>query len=263
MNTTSALASFSLAGKVALVTGGNAGIGRTLVKALKDAGAHVAVGARRAERNQAVVDELGDEALALTLDVTDESSVQRAMQAVEARFGGLDILVNNAGVAHRASVLDLSRAEWDRVLATNLTGPFLCTKHAARAMRERGGGKVINIASAYGLVAPSKGLLVSYTASKHGLVGLTKVNAVELAPLNIQVNAIAPGYYYTEINAELRGTSFEQAVNRRTPSGRWGETSQLTGTCLFLASSASDHVTGTCIPVDGGYVASDGLDRGP
>ncbi len=263
MNTASALASFSLAGKVALVTGGNAGIGRTLAQALKDAGASVAVGARRVERNQAVVDALGDGALALTLDVTDEASVQRAVQAVQARFGGLDILVNNAGVAHRASVLALSRDDWERVLATNLTGPFLCTKHAARAMRERGGGKIINIASAYGLVAPSKGLLVSYTATKHGLVGLTKVNAVELAPLNIQVNAIAPGYYFTEINDELRGTPFELAVNRRTPSGRWGETSQLAGACLFFASSASDHVTGTCIPVDGGYVASDGLDRGP
>jgi NAD(P)-dependent dehydrogenase (short-subunit alcohol dehydrogenase family) len=254
--------SFSLAGKVALVTGGNAGIGRALALALKEAGARVIVGARRTERNQAVLAELGDDALTVPLDVTDEDSVQRAVDAAKAEFGGLDILVNNAGVAHRASALELSRVDWDRVIATNLTGPFLCTKHAARAMTERGGGKIINIASAYGLVAPSKGLLVAYTASKHGLIGLTRVNAVELAPLNIQVNAIAPGYFFTEINAELRGTPFEQAVNRRTPTGRWGEPSELAGTCIYLASAASNHVTGACVPVDGGYVASDGLDRG-
>jgi 2-deoxy-D-gluconate 3-dehydrogenase len=128
-------------------------------------------------------------------------------------------------------------------------------------MKAQGSGKIINIASVYGLTAPSKGLQVDYTASKHGVIGLTRVNAVELTPLGIQVNAIAPGYFFTEMTSELRGTPLEQAIKRRTPSGRLGETSQLVGTCIYLASAASDHVSGTCIPVDGGYLASDGLER--
>ena len=176
-------------------------------------------------------------------------------------FGRLDILINNAGGVNRKSVMELERRDWDRVIAINLTGPFLCTKHAARRMKAQGSGKIINIASVYGLTAPSKGLQVDYTASKHGVIGLTRVNAVELTPLGIQVNAIAPGYFFTEMTSELRGTPLEQAIKRRTPSGRLGETSQLVGTCIYLASAASDHVSGICIPVDGGYLASDGLDR--
>jgi 2-dehydro-3-deoxy-D-gluconate 5-dehydrogenase len=255
---------FSLEGRVALVTGGNSGIGRTLAKAMRDAGARVAIGGRRAARNAEALKELGGDgphAAAFELDVCDEASVERAIEGVVKRFGRLDILVNNAGDVNRKSVMDLDRADWDRVMAINLTGPFLCTKHAARRMKTQGSGKIINISSVYGLTAPSKGLQVAYTASKHGVIGLTKVNAVELMPLGIQVNAIAPGYFFTEMTGELRGTSLEQSIKRRTPSGRLGETSELVGTCLYLASSASDHVSGICIPVDGGYLASDGLDR--
>jgi 2-deoxy-D-gluconate 3-dehydrogenase len=255
---------FSLAGRVALVTGGNSGIGRTLALALREAGAKVAVGGRRAERNAAVLAELGgegDNAIALELDVGDEASVERAIHGVVERFGRIDILINNAGSVNRKSVMELERGDWDRVVATNLTGPFLCTKHAARRMAAQGSGKIINIVSVYGLTAPSKGLQVAYTASKHGLVGLTRVNAVELTPLGIQVNAIAPGYFFTEMTGELRGTPLEQALKRRTPSGRLGEPSELVGTCIYLASAASDNVSGVCIPVDGGYLASDGLER--
>jgi 2-dehydro-3-deoxy-D-gluconate 5-dehydrogenase len=255
---------FSLDGRVALVTGGNSGIGRTLAKAMRDAGAKVAIGGRRAARNAEALEELGGDgphAAAFELDVCDEPSVERAIEGVVKRFGRLDILVNNAGDVNRKSVMDLERADWDRVMAINLTGPFLCTKHAARRMKAQGSGKIINISSVYGLTAPSKGLQVAYTASKHGVIGLTKVNAVELMPLGIQVNAIAPGYFFTEMTGELRGTSLEQSIKRRTPSGRLGETSELVGTCLYLASSASDHVSGICIPVDGGYLASDGLER--
>jgi 2-dehydro-3-deoxy-D-gluconate 5-dehydrogenase len=253
---------FSLAGRVALVTGGNSGIGRTLALGLHRAGAAVAIGGRRAERNAAVCRELGEHGAAFALDVADESSVERVIAAVVERFGRIDILVNNAGTASGASVLELERSAWDRELATNLTGAFLCTKHAARRMRKQEAGKIINIASVYGLVAPSGGRLVAYTASKHGLIGLTRVNAVELAPFGIQVNAIAPGYYFTEMNAELKGTRFEDAVVRRTPAGRWGEMGELLGTCLYLAAPASNHVTGTHVVVDGGYLASDGLERG-
>ena len=258
------LAAFSLDGRVALVTGGNSGIGRTLALALREAGAKVAIGGRRAQRNAVVLADLGgdgDQAMALELDVCDESSVERAVNAVVERFGRIDILINNAGGVNRKSVMELDRRDWDRVIAINLTGPFLCTKHAARRMKAQGSGKIINIASVYGLTAPSKGLQVDYTASKHGVIGLTRVNAVELMPLGIQVNAIAPGYFFTEMTSELRGTPLEQAIKRRTPSGRLGETSQLVGTCIYLSSAASDHVSGTCIPVDGGYLASDGLER--
>ncbi|MBI1397311.1 MAG: glucose 1-dehydrogenase [Betaproteobacteria bacterium] len=253
---------FSLEGKVALVTGGNSGIGRELALGLRDAGASVAIGGRRADRNEAVLAELGDRGAAFRMDVTDEDSVERTIAAVVERFGRLDVLVNNAGAVTRASALDLEADAWQHVLAVNMTGPFLCTKHAARVMRTRGSGKIINISSVYGLVAPSKGLQVSYTASKHGLIGLTRVNAVELAPLGIQVNAICPGYFITEMTGDLSGTSFEQAIRRRTPSGKLGDTGDLVGTCVYLASGASNHVTGACIQVDGGYFASDGIDRG-
>lgn len=253
---------FSLSGRVALVTGGNSGFGRAIALAFRDAGAHVAIGARRPDRNAMVLSELGEDASAYELDVGDEGTVERTIAAIVARYGRLDILVNNAGTVNRTSVMDLELADWNRVMNVNLTGAFLCTKHAARVMKTQGSGKIINISSVYGLVAPSKGLQIPYTVSKHGLIGLTKVNAVELASLGIQVNAIAPGYHYTEMTEELRGTSFEAAARRRIPSGRLGDAEDLVGTCVYLASNASDNVTGTCIPVDGGYAASDGLDRG-
>jgi NAD(P)-dependent dehydrogenase (short-subunit alcohol dehydrogenase family) len=253
---------FALNGRVAIVTGGNSGIGRALAQGLRDAGAIVAVVGRRAQRNLEVANELGEHVIACEVDVSDEASVERMVADVGARLGRIDILVNNAGQANRASVMDLERSAWDRVLSTNLTGAFLCTKHVARMMKAQGGGKIINIASVLGLTAPSKGLQVAYTAAKHGLIGLTRVNAVELAPLGIQVNAVAPGYFLTEMTADLSGTALERAIVKRTPSGRWGAPADLVGTCIYLASRAADHVAGECIVVDGGYFASDGLDRG-
>ncbi len=252
---------FALNGRVALVTGGNSGLGLAIACALRDQGASVAIGGRRAERNAAALEELGSQHAAHVLDVADEDSVCAAVEATVARFGRLDILVNNAGVGQRASVMDLDLAAWRRVLDINITGAFLCTKHAARQMKVQGSGKIVNIASIYGLVAPSKGLQVAYTVSKHAVIGLTKVNAVELMPLGIQVNAIAPGWFFSEMTEELRGTAFEQAALRRIPAARWGNTADLVGTCLYLASPAADFVTGTVIPVEGGYLASDGLER--
>lgn len=219
------------------------------------------IAGRRAERNAEVLDELGPEHAAFELDVTDESSVRDAIGATVSRYGRLDILVNNAGIGQRASVMELDLADWQRVLNTNVTGAFLCIKHAARQMTSQRAGKIVNIASIYGLIAPSKGLQVAYTVSKHALIGLTKVNAVELMPLGIQVNAIAPGWFFSEMTEELRGTAFEEAALRRIPAARWGRTADLVGTCLYLASSAADFVTGTVIPVEGGYLASDGLER--
>lgn len=252
---------FSLEGRVALVTGGNSGIGHALALAMRDAGAKVAIGSRRADRNAEVLKELGSDGAAFQLDVSDEASIEKTMAGIADRYGRLDILVNNAGVVNRKSVTELERTDWDHVMNINVTGPFLCTKHAARMMKTQGSGKIINISSIWGLIAPSRGLQVPYTVSKHALIGLTKVNAVELAQYGIQVNAIAPGYYLTEMTAELSGTPVEQALIRRTPSGRLGETKDLVGICLYLASGASDHMTGVCMPVDGGFLASDGMER--
>ncbi|WP_048859647.1 SDR family NAD(P)-dependent oxidoreductase, partial [Acidisphaera rubrifaciens] len=216
---------------------------------------------RRGARNAEVAAALGGEAFPVTLDVCDEASVEAAVAATRDRFGRLDILVNNAGLGQRASVMELSRDDWQRVIDTNLTGAFLCTKHAARVMSAQGGGKIVNVASVYGLIAPSRGLQVAYTVAKHALIGLTRVNAVELAPLGIQVNAVAPGWYFTEMTQELRGTDFQHAIERRTPAGRWGETPDLVGAVRFLVSAAADFVNGAVIPVDGGYLASDGTER--
>jgi len=254
-------ATIDLSDKTALVTGGNAGLGFAIAYALQAAGARVAIGARRKVENDAAVMRLGGQARGFEFDVADESSVAATIAAVLDALGRLDILVNNAGIVRRESVLTLERSDWDEVLAVNVTGAFLCTKHAARHMAERKSGKVINIASVYGLTAPSRGRQISYTVSKHALVGLTRVNAVELAPLGIQVNAIAPGYHKTDIVADVSGTSFEQAVEQRIPAGRWGSPSDVAGAAVFLASPASDYVTGAVLSVDGGYMASDGLDR--
>jgi NAD(P)-dependent dehydrogenase (short-subunit alcohol dehydrogenase family) len=252
---------FYLNGKTALVTGGNSGIGKALATALADAGARVAVAGRRVDRNRQAAEELGPGHVAVELDVADEASVAAALAETLKSFERLDILVNNAGFAHGSSVMEFALADWRRELDVNLTGPFLCTKHAARHMTSRGSGKIINVASIYGLTAPSKGRLSAYVASKHGLIGLTKVNAVELSPLGVQVNAIAPGWYWTELTEGARGTVQDEGVRRRTPAGRWGEARELGGACVFLASPASDWVTGTVLTVDGGYFASDGLER--
>ena len=252
---------FDLGGRVVLVTGGNSGIGLALALGLRDAGATVAVAARRTSRNAEALAQLGPGHAAFEMDVTDEAAIERTVAGVVERYGRLDVLVNNAGAAKAASVLEQSLDEWNQVLATDLTGPMLCTKHAARAMKRQGDGRIVNIASVYGLMAASRGRLISYVAAKHGLIGLTRVNAVELAPLGIRVNAIAPGWIFTEMNDDARGTSFERAVVRRTPIGRWGSTQELIGACVYLASDASGYVTGSCLTVDGGYTASDGLGR--
>jgi 2-deoxy-D-gluconate 3-dehydrogenase len=248
----------SLKGRVALVTGGNSGLGRAMALAYREAGAQVVVTGRNPDKNQAMAQELGDSSAVLPLDVCDEAAVEGAMGQVVERFGRLDILVNNAGRAKRGYVPDVPKADWDDILQVNLTGPFLCATHAAKQMIAAGrGGKIINIGSMYSLFGPPN--VISYASSKHGLVGLTRGLAVELAKHNIQVNAILPGWYMTPMNRHHEGTPLYDYVRRKTPAGRWGDPQDLAGLAILLASPASNFITGAAIPVDGGYSVADRL----
>lgn len=249
---------FSLAGRTALITGGNGGIGRTLALGLRAAGAQVAVTGRDPGKNQAMAEELGNAAAVFSLDVRDQAAVELTLARVVERFGRIDILVNNAGLARTGTVLEQPLEDWDFVVGTNLTGSFLCAKYAARAMVAQGeGGKIINIGSMYSIFGPPN--VTSYAASKTGILGLTRAMAVELAAYNIQVNAILPGWYPTGGTAGMKASALGERIRRKTPAGRWGTLDDLVGTAIFLASAASNFVTGVAIPVDGGYSIADRL----
>jgi 2-deoxy-D-gluconate 3-dehydrogenase len=249
---------FSLKGRVALVTGGNGGIGRLMALAYREAGAQVIVTGRKPQKNDSVAQELGSPESAIALDVLDEAAVELAVAAIVERFGRLDILVNNAGQARRGFMPELSKTDWEDILSVNLTGPFLVAKHAAKAMMAGGqGGKIINISSMYAIFGPPN--VASYASSKTGLLGLTRALAVELCKHNIQVNAILPGWYLTDMTGHLKDTPLADYIRRKTPAGRWGNPQDMAGAALLLASSASDFITGIAIPVDGGYSMADRL----
>jgi 2-deoxy-D-gluconate 3-dehydrogenase len=245
---------FDLHGRVALVTGGNGGIGLGMARGLANAGARVVVAARNAEKSRAAVKELqslGADALAVDVDVTDERSVDAMVDATVAWHGRLDILINNAGINIRKPAQDLSLDEWRRVLDTNLTGAFLCSRSAYPHMR--GAGKVINIGSMLSIFGASFGPV--YGASKGGIVQLTKSLAVTWAADNIQVNAVLPGWVDTELTRRGRKEipGLEEKVLAGTPAGRWGRSDDFAGIAVFLAGAASDFLTGAAIPLDGGY----------
>jgi 2-dehydro-3-deoxy-D-gluconate 5-dehydrogenase len=247
---------FDLKGRIAIVTGGNGGIGLGMARGLAGAGASVVVAARNADKSQAAVRELGKlgaEAMAVTVDVTDEAAVARLVQATRDRFGRIDILVNNAGTNIRKSLHEYSLDEWHRVMNTNLTSAFLCSRAVYPAMKAAGGGKVINIGSMMSIFGAS--FSPAYGASKGGIVQLTKSAAIAWAPDNIQVNAVLPGWIDTELTQGARREVqwLHESVLKRTPARRWGTIDDMSGVAVFLASSASDFVTGTFIPVDGGY----------
>lgn len=249
---------FSLAGRAALVTGGNGGLGRAMALGLRAAGASVAVTGRNEEKNRAVARELDDPDAVIPLDVRYERAVQLAMAQVVERFGHLDVLVNNAGNGQLGSVLQMSLNDWDSVIQTHLTGAFLCSKHAAQAMVQRGeGGKIINIGSMYSVYGAAD--IVGYGTAKTGVLGLTRALAVELAAHGIQVNAILPGWFETDLTRGMPHSDWGQIIRRKTPAGRWGNPEDLVGAAVFLASVASDFVTGIALPVDGGYAVSDRL----
>lgn len=249
---------FDLNGRVAIVTGGNGGIGRSLALGCAAAGASVAIVGRNEEKNQQVLGELqeiGNPAMALRVDLTQRDQLEPALQEIERKLGPVGILINNAGIASLSGgILQESAEDWDNVIETQLNAVFLFSKLAAKSMAERKSGKIINIGSMYSYFGSS--VVPSYSAAKGAIVQLTKSMAIELAPYNIQVNAIAPGWFVTDMTVAVRSPEMKEMndeIMLRTPAGRWGEPEELIGTAVFLASHASDFVTGTLIPVDGGY----------
>ncbi|HWP84886.1 MAG TPA: glucose 1-dehydrogenase [Terriglobia bacterium] len=249
---------FDLSGRVAIVTGGNGGIGLGMARGLAQAGAAVAIAARNPEKNAAAVrslEELGARAMAIEIDVTDEASCRAMAAATVERFGRIDILVNNAGTGIGKAPQDTTLEEWRRVLDTNLTSAFLCCQAVYPELVRAGGGKIVNIGSMTSIFGTS--FLAAYGASKGGIVQLTKALASAWGKDNIQVNAVLPGWIETDLTRGPRERipGFSETIVARTPAGRWGKPEDLAGIAVFLASRASDFVTGTAIPVDGGYSA--------
>ena len=246
---------FNLAGRTALVTGANTGLGQGIAIALAQAGADiVAAGRSPADDTAAQVRALGRRFLDVRADLSSTAPVRAVVDAAVALNGRLDIVVNNAGIIRRADSLDVEEADWDAVIDTNLKSVFFLSQAAARHMAQHGGGKIVNIAS---LLSFQGGIRVpAYAASKSAVAGLTRALANEWAAQGINVNAIAPGYFDTNNTAALRADPVrEPAILARIPAGRWGQPGDLAGAAVFLASRASDYVHGIVLPVDGGWLA--------
>ena len=245
---------FDLTGKIALVTGAYRGLGFAIAKALASAGATVVLNGRKPDELAAAAKRLTDDGLKSGIsvfDVADANAVHTAVAAVEAKHGRLDILVNNAGIQRRGALVDFKLSDWDAIIATNLTAPFLVAQAVLAGMIARKSGKIINIASLMSELA--RPTVVPYTAAKGGVRQLTRGMAVELAQHNIQVNAIAPGYFATEMNrALIDNAEFNAWVCKRTPAGRWGNPDEIGGLAVFLASPAANYMTGQMLTIDGG-----------
>ena len=249
---------FDLSGKTALVTGGNGGIGLGIAQGLAGAGANIVVAARNSSKTEEAVREIsapGVGAIGVTMDVMDEDSVSEGVSAAVSEFGSIDILVNNAGIGIRKPPQDYSLEEWRQVVGINLDGTFLCSREVYPHMKNAGAGKIINIGSMTSVFGSD--WVAAYSASKGGVVQLTKSLAVAWAEDNIQVNAILPGWIHTDLTAPIRNqfTDRYEYIRSRIPHGRWGEPDEMGGTAVFLASAASDYVTGVSLPVDGGYTS--------
>jgi 2-deoxy-D-gluconate 3-dehydrogenase len=247
---------FDLTGKVAIVTGGNGGIGLGMACGLADAGADIVIVARNEAKSVAAVAELkerGVKAISVVADVTDKAAVDDMVARAHSELGRIDILVNNAGINIRKAPHKLGLAEWDSVIRTNLTSAFLCSQAVYPVMKAAGGGKIINIGSMMSIFGAS--FAPAYAASKGGIVQFTRSCAVAWAANNIQANAVLPGWIDTDLTRRAREQidGLHDKVLGRTPAARWGAIADFAGIAVFLASSASDFVTGTAIPVDGGY----------
>ncbi|GAC1495574.1 MAG: glucose 1-dehydrogenase [Bradyrhizobium sp.] len=247
---------FDLRGKVAIVTGGNGGIGLGMARGLAEAGADIAIVGRNEAKSTAAVAELkrqGVRAMAITADVTDKAAVADMVARTASELGRIDILVNNAGINIRKPPHAIEIEEWDSVIRTNLTSAFLCSQAVYPAMKQAGGGKIINIGSMMSIFGAS--FAPAYAASKGGIVQFTRSCAVAWAADNIQANAVLPGWIDTDLTRRAREQidGLHDRVLARAPAARWGTSADFAGIAVFLASRASDFVTGTAIPVDGGY----------
>lgn len=247
---------FDLKGRVALVTGGNGGIGLGMARGLAEAGAAIGIAGRNQAKSEAAAAELaklGVKTAVLTADVTDEAQCRQMVDDTVARLGRLDILINNAGINIRKAPQDLTMAEWKEVVDTNLTSVFACSQAVYPVMKQAGGGKIINIGSMLSIFGA--GFAAAYGASKGGVVQLTKGLASGWAKDNIQVNAVLPGWIDTDLTRSAREQikGLNTMVLMRTPTGRWGQPADMAGIAVFLAAPASDFITGAAIPVDGGY----------
>jgi NAD(P)-dependent dehydrogenase (short-subunit alcohol dehydrogenase family) len=249
---------FRLDGKVALITGGARGLGRTMAVALAQAGASLALAGRSKDACQNAADEVvaatGRTVRAFAADVTRIADIEQLASDVERELGPVDILVNNAGINIRGPIQQLTEADWDAVIDTNLKGPFLCARAFGPKMVSRGWGRVINLGSVLGVIAlPGR---APYASSKAGIINLTRVLALEWAGTGVTANAICPGAFATEMNRSLLEdpVKYKEFV-AQIPMGRWGELEELTGAVVFLASDASSYVTGTPLFVDGGWIA--------
>ena len=247
---------FDLNGKVAIITGGNGGIGYAMAKAIGEAGAKIVIAGRNKDKNIKSVNSLKDyniKVISVEVDVDNEESCLKMIYQVMSEFGKIDILVNNAGTNIRKRPEEYSLDEWKSIINTNLISMFICSKACYKHFVKNKSGKIINIGSMHSLFGAPLGS--AYSASKGGVVQLTKSFANTWAPNNIQVNAILPGYIDTELTRKARIDipGLEDRVKERTPAGRWGVPDDLGGIAVFLSSKASDFVTGTAIPVDGGY----------
>ncbi len=248
---------FSLKGRVAVITGASSGLGKQMARAFANQGANLAILARRVERLEELKEELTEKnvkVLAVKCDVTNTDEIAEAAKLVEKEYGKVDILVNCAGSSKDAGVLEMKDDEWDFTMATDLTSVFKMTRAFANIMKKNNYGRVINIASMYGIVGNSEIPTIAYHASKGGVVNFTRAAAAELAKYNITVNAICPGYFYTELTTAVLDTdNFQAFAKEHVPMGRYGKEGELNAGAIFLASDEASYVTGVILPIDGGY----------
>ena len=253
------LESFRLDGKVAVVTGASSGLGVVFAETLAGAGAKVVVSARRLDHLEKLAEELrrdGAEAMAVQCDVLDESDIDRLVTTAVDEFGSLDIMVANAGLSDPRPAEDEPLDVWHRIVGINLTGVFLCAQRAGRVMLDQGSGSIVNVASVLGQVGAGQVPQASYSASKGGVVNLTRELAAQWARRGVRVNSLSPGWFHTEMTDEMfEAESGLRWIRRNTPMGRAGEPRELAGALLYLASDASSYVTGQVITVDGGWTA--------
>lgn len=258
------LQQFRLDGRVAVVTGGSRGLGKAFAEGLAGAGADVVITGREMKTLQPVAEEIasatGRRIHPIQMDVANLDDIRRSVDEVKAELGRLDILVNNAGINVREPALDFKEDDWDKVIDVNLKGTFFMCQACGRVMTEQGGGKIVTILSLTSRIGLP--MVIPYTASKGGMMQLTKLLAVEWAEYNIQVNGIAPGFFKTELTKAVQQDQRNDWILNRTPAGRWGEPEELVGAMVFLCSPASDFITGQVLFVDGGFTTGSDWRKG-